>query len=624
MLRIALRWSSLGLLCAALANLGGCPGADNGDVLGENLIDVGPDDPVGTEPDDPIPFDPTNTPPTVSVVVSPSSGIVPGAVVTLDASSASDPDGDSLTVEWSQLEGPAVLINTPAAALTTLVSPLVVETARLVFRVVVRDGRGGEGSADAVVLVEVAEQFAGSAQSAAPYRNSLTSDEAYHLLRRIQCGAAPIEVQRAVENGLIGTVDNYVVIRPHLPATYALEQTYEEDIDKRWLVHMIDGINPLAERMAYFWHDRFATSRRVLTFRDEGLAKLHWEMLRNNALGNYRNFLQQLTLDPLMLIWLDGANSPKDSPNENYTREFWELFTLGRDTLYTEADIREGARAFTGITLLRQSNLDARPIFDLLNHDNTPKLIFPGRVASAANYDYVSVIDLTLAQPEAPRYVARNLFKFFIHDNPNETVVQELADHFTQNNYEIAPLVRKILTCQAMFSAEARHHQISSPVEHFVGVARTLEMHIFSEDSQGYVFDRVASYLAEAGQELLNPPGVEGWTEQEAWLPDQWVISRAKSLRETMDYGRELKPGIPWHLLPPQASWTDRAVSREIVNAIAAAFHIALTEAEQDIYLDVLDQGGFSGFHQEDADRQPHHVAEMIRLMAMDERVFVR
>lgn len=628
MLRFALHGCSIGLICVALANIGGCPAQNNGDVMGENVDDAGGGEVVGNPNDapgdEPIQVDPTDTPPTVSVVVSPPSGIVPGAVVTLDASSAADPDGDALSFEWSQLEGDVVAINNPSEAATTLVAPLVVNTARLVFRVVVRDGRGGEASADAVVLVEVADQFAGSAQSSAPYRESLTTDEAYHLLRRIQCGAAPIEVQRAVESGLNATVSDYLMIRPHNSATLDLEESYEDNIPKRWLVHMIDGVNPLAERLAFFWHDRFATSRRVLTDRDRGLAKGHWNMLRDNSLGNYRTFLQQLTLDPLMLIWLDGANSPKAHPNENYAREFWELFTLGRDTLYTEADIRESARAFTGITLLRQNDLDARPIFDLINHDNTPKVIFPGRAPAASNYDYISVIDLTLSQPEAPRYVARNLFKFFVHDHPNDTVVQELADFFVQNNFEIAPLVKKILMSQAMFSAEARHSQISSPVEHYVGVARTLEMHIFSEDSQGYIFDRVSDYLNGAGQELLNPPGVEGWNEQDAWLQDQWVISRAKALRETMDYGRDLKPEIPWHLLPAQSTWNDRSVSRAIVNAVASAFHLTLSEAEQDIYLDVLDQGGSSGFHQTNPDNQPDQVAEMIRLMAMDERVFVR
>jgi uncharacterized protein (DUF1800 family) len=375
--------------------------------------------------------------------------------------------------------------------------------------------------------------------------------------------------------------------------------------------------------MAMFWHDRFATSRRVLTGGDANLSVLHYDMLRANALGNYREFLEQLTLDPLMLIWLDGANSPKDNPNENYTREFWELFTLGRDVLYTEQDIREGSRAFTGITLLRQNGKDARPIYDLLNHDETLKTIFPDR-AQPFNYSYESVIDLTLAQSEAPRYVARNLFVFFVHDHPSDATVQELADFFVANGFNIAPLVKKILMSQAMFSAEARNNQISSPVEHVVGVARTLDMHIFSEDSQGYILDQLAYDLSGSGMELLNPPGVEGWTEDFGWLQDQWVISRINALGRTMEYGLGRTEDLPYHLLPPQSSWSVRETRGAIVDAMAAVFHLPLTPAEREVYIEVLDQNGWKALHLEDPKYQPQHVREMIRLMAMDERVIGR
>jgi uncharacterized protein (DUF1800 family) len=346
-------------------------------------------------------------------------------------------------------------------------------------------------------------------------------------------------------------------------------------------------------------------------------------MLRRNGLGNYHEFLSDLTLDPLMLIWLNAADSPKDAPNENYTREFWELFTLGRDVLYTEADIKAGALAFTGISLIFPNGEEPRPVFDIFNHDNSVKEIFPGR-AAAENYDYRSIIDVTLSQPEAAEYVARNLFVFFVHDHPSEAVVRELADGFVESGFEIMPLVRAILMSQALFSPDAQGNQISSPVEHFVGVARTLDMRMFSEDSQGYVLDRVTDDLAAAGHDLLNPPGVEGWGEDAAWLQDQWVLSRVRALGRTMEYGPDNTPGLPYHLLPDPATWTDRDTRREIVVAVASVFHLDLTEDEIDIYTEVLDQNGYLAFHLADAEQQPRHVFEMIRLMAMDERVIGR
>ncbi len=459
-------------------------------------------------------------------------------------------------------------------------------------------------------------------QSLEPYKNELNTDEAYHLLRRAAFGATPDQVAATVERGLFATVDDLLTIRQTPNAVKYLARAYEDNIPKRWMVHLMEGPNPLRERLALFWHDRFATSRRVLGGGDGKAAIDHMEMLRGSALANYRDFLKALTIDPLMLVWLNGAESPKDSPNENYAREFWELFTLGRDVLYTESDIREAARAFTGTTLIRDQN-GLRPIFDLQNHDNTSKNIFPSR-AEPQNYDYESVIELTLAQPEAARYVARNLFILFIHDHPSDATVQDLANSFTDSDFEIAPLVRRLLTSKAFFSAAAYGNQVESPVEHYVGLARTLDMHMYSEDSQGYFLDCTTQALAEGGQELLNPPGVEGWKEDLGWMTDQWVLNRVNALERPMDFGPDRTPELPYHLLPPTSEWSQREVRPKIVDNMAKVFHLPLTDAERDIYIEVLDQGGYLAFNLTDPDDQPRHVLELIRLMAMDERVICR
>ncbi len=569
--------------------------------------------------------DPLNKAPLAIVTVLPGGSAPPGSRVTLDASASTDPDGDPLTFLWTQTGGPAVALSDTAAPAPTFDAPSVSSSTQMVFSVAVRDSRGAESTASAALTVEVGGEFSGNPQSVAAYRDNLSSDEAYHLYRRAAFGAKPDQVAQAVQRGLGATVDDLMTVKNEPDWVNILAEEYEESVQYRWMLYMIEGNNPLRERLALFWHDRFATSRRVTDFRDRNLGVLHWHLLRGYALGNYRTFLEQLTLDPLMLIWLDGANSPKDDPNENYAREFWELFTLGRDVLYTEDDIREGARAFTGITLLRQNNLDARPIFDILNHDETNKMVFPGRTnGAAANYNYDTLIELTLAQPEAGQYVARNLFACFVHDHPSDEVVNELAALLRASNWELAPVIRKILTSQAFFSAEARGNQVTSPVEHVVGVARTLDMHIYSEDSQGYVFDQLISDLSQSGQDLLNPPGVEGWKEDDGWLKDQWIINRVRALGRTMEYGPAFTADLPYHLLPSPDTWNQREVREQIVNAIAAVFHVALTEEERAVYVEVLDQNGWKAFHLEDPRYQPQHVFEMIRLMAMDERVIGR
>ncbi len=494
------------------------------------------------------------------------------------------------------------------------------------------DDGGDPGAPPADTPIEPAPQdfsveFSGDAFRLAPYRNNLTRDEAFHLLRRTSFGAREARVEQVTAAGLYATVDALLADEPIPDWIHDLAETYDDDDDlaERWLVYMIESPKPLHERMALFWHDRFATSRTVITDgRERNLPLQHLEMLRANALGNYRSFLLQLTLDPLMLLWLNGNDSPKDNPNENYTREFWELFTLGRDTLYTEADIVEGARAFTGITLLYPKDDDPRPIFDLYNHDNTTKTVFPERGSGPANHDYISITDLTLAQPEAAEYVARNLFVYFVHDEPTPEMVRELADVFVANNFEIRPLVRTILLSQAMFAPQTRYSQVTSPVEHFVSFARTMDMHIYSDKSQTDRIHRVADNLRDAGQDLLNPPGVEGWTEGVAWLKDQWIMSRVDALRRTMDFGPAFQEELPYHLLPSVDRWDQREIREEIVLALAHALHLDLTDDEIDIYIEVLDQNGHVAFHLIEARHQPQHVFEVMRLMAMDQRFITR
>lgn len=483
---------------------------------------------------------------------------------------------------------------------------------------------GGDGGTLPSGVIDEGAEFGGHPQSPAAYRDALTPDEAYHLLRRAAFGATPQQVDKAVREGLTKTVDDLLVDRPVPASLTELAEIYQDDMPKRWLIHLIESPNPLRERLALFWHDRFATSRRVaFDGPNRFTSVLHWEMLRRNALGNYRQFLQELTIDPLMLVWLDGGKSPKENPNENYTREFWELFTLGRDVLYTEQDIREGARAFTGITIFYQSNELPRPIYDLLHHDETPKAIFPAR-AAPQNHSYLSVIDLTLQQPEAARYAVRNLFDMLMHDHPSDELLDDLAGGFVDGDFEIAPLVRRILRSSAMFSTDAVGNQIASPVEHYVGFARTLDMHAYSEQSQVNMIWAAEYDLSMAGQELLNPPGVEGWDEAQAWLQDQSLTARSSTLRRVMEFGPERTPLVPMHLLPPIARWTEREVRGEMVDAIAAAFHLHLSEAERDIYIEVLDQNGWRAFHLLAPEEQPRYLVEMIRLMAMHEGVITR
>lgn len=566
-----------------------------------------------------------NQPPTISLSVAPGGAVPPGASLTLSAN-AQDPNGDALTFAWATVSGPEVYFAN-ANAETVVGAPLVVENAQVTVSVTANDSRGGSASAEASFLITVAAEFAGHPQSLLPYREQLSPEEAWHFVRRTEFGGPPARVAQVSGQALSATIDQLVAGVQLPQAVLALEADYEFDYQKRWLVRIVEGPNPFHERMAIFWHDRFATSYRAApSYNDRTMALNHLEMLRRNSLGNYRNFLIDLTLDPLMLRWLDGANSPASSPNENYAREFWELFTLGRDALYTEQDIREAARSFTGITLYRQQwDEEARPIFDIRNHDNTLKSVFPGRTA-AANHDYETLIDLTLDQPEAARYVARNLFAYFVHDHPSDALVEQMAAQFEAGGFEIAPLVRQILRSQAFFSSEARRNQILSPIEHVGFAARTLDMHFYREDAQGGVMYNMDNELEDGGQVLLDPPGVQGWAEGSPWLADQWVIQRAEVFLHMMylDYGPNRTPNAPLHLLPPVAEWSQRNSAARIVDALAAVFHIPLPTEDREIFIDVLNQSGYYAFYLQDFNSQQSYLRELTKLMLMDEYVIVR
>jgi uncharacterized protein (DUF1800 family) len=565
----------------------------------------------------------SNNPPTVQYVIDPGDHVDPGAAVTIDASNSADPDGDPIGFQWRQWSGPAVELPTGPNPMAHFDAPYAVDNTDLTFELTVNDDAGGKSSVTIRVTVVNGGEFAGYWQSAEPYRDVLTPDEAYHLLRRAAMGASPEDVQRAVDNGLAATVDDLLTLKPIPQELQQLAAQAGHHIHKRWLVYLLDGPNPLHERMTLFWHDRFATSRSILSGLDSPLAIQHWKMLRRNALGNYRQFLVDLTMDPLMLLFLDGGNSPKDNPNENYAREFWELFTLGRDTLYTEADIKQSAKAFTGIRLFRDDNNQLYSLYDPTAHNNSSKLIFPDR-ASAANHDYLSVIDLTLAQPEAARYVARNLFVFFVHDQPSDALVDDLAATFVDSGFEINPLVRRILMSQAMFAKESRNTQISSPIEHIVGVAHTLDMHMYSDASKTTTLDTLEWILRHAGQELSKPPGVQGWDEGGAWLRDGWIISRLKALRVHMEFGPDHTPDLPYHLLPPADTWNTPQCVVDIVDALEATFHLKLTWQERDVYYALLNPPDRLPFYLCDFDRQRLYLIELVRLMAMHEDVIGR
>jgi hypothetical protein len=273
-----------------------------------------------------------------------------------------------------------------------------------------------------------------------------------------------------------------------------------------WVWRMLNTTRPLQEKIALFWHDHFATSQ--VKVNNVRFMHNQIELFRHKGLGSFRQLLNDITADPAMLIWLDGNTNRKGNPNENYAREIMELFVLGIGS-YSERDVKELARCFTGWQIQGEKGV--------LNpglHDDGEKLVFGQR----GRFDASTAIDILLEQPPAPRFLARNLLKEFVHPQPLDAHVEHYAKRIVENNWEIKPVLQEILRSRLFFSDWAYRSKIKSPIELCVGAVAALGGKV----NTGYVRDSAA----KMGQELLFPPNVKGWDGQENWINANTVLLR--------------------------------------------------------------------------------------------------
>ncbi len=287
------------------------------------------------------------------------------------------------------------------------------------------------------------------------------------------------------------------------------------DLKNWWLREMIDSPAPLAERMTLFWHGHFATSQQKV-IRSQGMWNQH-QLFRSEALGNFRTLLHGVAKDPAMLVYLDGANSRKEAPNENFAREVMELFTLGEASGgggYTEQDIREAARAFTGFSVDRETfSFRMRPAF----HDTGNKTLF-GRTG---NLDGDAALELMLEQPNAARFITAKLWREFVSPAPDGSELDRIAGRFRASGYDISAVLRELLLSDAFWTDAQRGSLVKSPVELVVGTVRQFEFD--SADTQPLV-----QKSAQLGQNLLVPPNVKGWPGYTEWINSTTLLERKR------------------------------------------------------------------------------------------------
>jgi uncharacterized protein (DUF1800 family) len=247
-------------------------------------------------------------------------------------------------------------------------------------------------------------------------------------------------------------------------------------------------------------------------------ADLMWhqnQTFRQHALGDYRQLLRAMVSDPAMLRYLDGAQSPRAAPNENFAREFFELFTLGEGH-YSEADIREAARAFTG---WRVNEASGAARFDRNVHDDGVKTIL-GRTGPWMAED---VVDIVLARPRAAEFIVAKLWQEFVSPAPDPAEVRRIAGIFRDSRYSIRAALQALLTTRAFTDPANRGALIKSPVDLMVGTARSLGLNAGQTRALGETLRRM-------GQNLLNPPNVRGWPGGETWITTQTLVERRNGL----------------------------------------------------------------------------------------------
>ena len=367
-----------------------------------------------------------------------------------------------------------------------------------------------------------------------PYSKTWTRRDAIHLLWRTQCGATTAEIDRVVEEGLAVAVDRLIepqseeekfdrtesVLRQSARASGGIDA-----LKNWWLYRMLYTANPLAEKMALFWHNHFATSNQKVRSAKHMAAQN--QLIRQHALGSFSEMLSGMARDVAMLKWLDSNSNRKRQANENFAREVMELFTLGVGN-YTEHDIKEAARAFSGWHVRNEKFW-----FNKLQHDDGVKEVL-GRKGKLGGDD---VLEVCLAQDACPRFLATKLLKTFVVANPNTATIEALAGNIRASGFDMGKVMRTLLSSEVFFAERSRRALIKSPVELVVGAYRALGNRAKLPQS--------VRLMAELGQNLFEPPTVKGWEGGRLWINATSMLQRSNFAADLLSgdtYGRIAKP----------------------------------------------------------------------------------
>jgi uncharacterized protein (DUF1800 family) len=346
-----------------------------------------------------------------------------------------------------------------------------------------------------------------------------------HFYRRAVFGATWAELQAGLKAGPEKAISDLLRGSPDQPEfdpdrSFVTERIIRFNSGELarawWLTRMLHSPHPLREKLTLFWHNHFATSNRKV--QNAGYMVGQYELMYRHALGSFRSLLQEMSKDPAMMVWLDTRDSKKGNANENYARELMELFSLGIGH-YTEKDIREAARAFTGWEIR-----DGKATFNPAQHDTGEKTVL-GRTGPFKGKD---IVNICLEQKVCPAFIARKLFRFLVNETiePAPELLEPLAEQFRKSDFDFGALVATVLRSNLFFSPQAYRSRIKAPVDFALGIVRALEGHSPDEKGRGFGTGTLGTTLEELGQSVFYPPSVKGWDGGQVWLNGQTLLTR--------------------------------------------------------------------------------------------------
>lgn len=377
-------------------------------------------------------------------------------------------------------------------------------------------------------------------------------DDARHLLSRTSFGGTPVEIQSLEAADFAAAVDR-LLSKPRTTALTAVPGWVDEapsflrqqrqiaagktDADGKpanvvaqivreqvrelrvwWMTEMLTTDQPLVEKMTLFWHNHFTSSVQKVRY----VPSLYRQnrLFRQEALGNFATLLKATARDPAMLIYLDGVRNVARQPNENFARELLELFTLGEGH-YSEADIKNAARAFTGWSIDR----DTGHFVDRMQQHDGGEKTFLGQTG---NFNGDDIIAILLRHPRTAETIVEKLWREFISLTPDRSEVSRLAGIFRTGNYEMKPLLKAMFLSPAFRDPANRAALIKSPVELIVGTVHLLGLPVPEKTP-------LVRMTAGLGQSLFDPPNVKGWAGGENWITTNTLLLRRQFLRRMIE-----------------------------------------------------------------------------------------